>query len=143
MKKFFAILCAGLLLTGCGSGSKEKTTKTCTLEGNGAKVEMIMNAEGDTVTGAEMTMAVPYSALGLTKEDTAGVTDEQVQTVVDQLLTQYKLNDVEGVTSKGSFDDNGLKIVLTIEISSLEQILGATSLSDMVKEAESQGYTCK
>ena len=142
MKKFLAVLCAGLLLTGCG-GSKEKTTKTCSIEGPGAKVEMVMDAEGDTVTAAKMNMSLAYTALGITKDDVADKSDDDVQKLVDTMLKEYDLDDMDGVSAKGSFDDEGLKIVITIEISSLEQMLGATSLDDMVKEAETQGYTCK
>lgn len=146
MKKLFVCLCAGVLLAGCGSGgSKEKTSKVCTLDQNGALLTMNLEGEGETVTKADMVVSASYETMGFeSKEAFDALTDDQKKQIEDLLLESANSSgSTEGMDIKTTFDDEGVKITMIYEVGALEKTLNATSMDDMVKEAEKMKMTCK
>lgn len=144
MKKLCICLCAGVLLAGCSGGSKEKITKTCSFEENGMGMGMNFDAEGDTVTRAEMTVSATYEALGGTKEQFDALGEDQKKQFEEAMVEKVKQTDgTEGIDVKTAFDDEGMKVTMTYEVGALEKTLNATTVDEMVKLAEDEGMTCK
>lgn len=145
MKKLFVCLCAGVLLAGCGSGgSKEKITKTCSMEINGAGMSMKFDAEGDTVTSAEMVVSATYEAMGGTKEQFDALSEDDKKSIEDEMVKKAKqTKGAEGIDISTAFDDEGLKVTMKYEVGTLEKTLNATTVDEMIKLAEEQGMTCK
>lgn len=145
MKKLLVCLCAGFLLAGCGGGSSEPVSKTCSQElMPGAVIEMAMSGEGDVVNKAEMKVTMTFESLNL---DKAKVTEEQKKQISDMMketiLKEMEMEEADGYTVDSTFDDNGLLITIGAEANVFEQTFNATKFDDMVKELEGDGFTCK
>lgn len=158
----FTLLLAVSLLTGCSSESKEES-KTCTLPinvGISAEMKVKMSGEDDELKKISMEVSVSLSEAlkysGLDESAYDALSDEEKESVTkmmeDAMASQYEgLNGVK-VSSKIA-DDN---IVVDAEVdlneadsealTSLgfgEEDFKDASISDMVKDLESIGATCK
>ena len=71
------------------------------------------------------------------------LSEEEKQKNIDSLTEAMNLDEIEGADVKSSFDDEGLKIEVVLEVSTVEQMFNKSSLEEVVKSAEGMGYTCK
>lgn len=144
MKKLFVCLCAGVLLAGCGGGgSKEKITKTCSMEQQGINLSMVIDAEGDAVTKAVMKASAKYEDVNLTKEDVDALTDEQKKAIEEQMIKSMGMEDNNSVEAKAEFTDTAIEATLTYNVGDLEKLVDKTTVDEIVKVMEEQGMTCK
>lgn len=156
MKKLMVVLCAGLLLAGCGSKKEEETgttenreSKVCTLEQAGVKMEIGASAVDDIIDKVDVTVFVPLKASGL---DESAITDEMKKTMEEAALKQMGVEKGEGVDIATETKDGDLAVSVSIDMNkasdatkkalNLEEA-GDSKLSDFVKNAESGGATCK
>ena len=142
MKRFLAVLFAAVVLAGCGGGG-DPVSKTCSMDGPGGHVSIVFDAEGDTVKKATMNVSMGYEAMGITKDDVDKLSEKEKQKNIDSLTEAMNLDEIEGADVKSSFDDEGLKIEVVLEVSTVEQMFNKSSLEEVVKYAEGMGYTCK
>ena len=65
MKKLMVLLCAGMLLAGCGSKKEEakpeenRESKVCTMEQSGIKMELGASALNDIIDKVDVKVIVP------------------------------------------------------------------------------------
>lgn len=146
MKKGLALLFAAVLLAGCG-GSKEKVTKTCTMEEEGLSASLVMEATGDTLTKASLNLGATFDALGIDKESYSSITEDQksqfLDTMETMLLEELDMSKDDGYDVESKLTDNGFEMNVSAEASIFEQTFNATSVDEMVTSLEKEGYTCK
>ena len=156
-KQIMAFLFAAVLLTGCGSSSKEvkKETKTCTTEYQGMRMSMKMNAEDDVIKTMDIQYLYSEEMLGF---DASKVDKDQLKVMEDTVRTQLGLSgDEEGVKATVKVDGTGMKMDIHVDLMKADSkvlnkfsITGNTKnvkLSETVENAEKgqEGikFTCK
>lgn len=150
MKKLLACLFAVTLLAGCGNSSSKSETKTCSITQNGMTMDATFKAKDDKINATDMKVTVSSATLG--GADLSKLSEDQKKLVQTQLENSLGIKEGDGM--KVSFDFKDKDIVVTVSIdftktdSSALKKFGFTSNTDMslkntVKEAESQGATCK
>lgn len=152
MKKLIAVACAALLLTGCGSSTKEvkKESKTCSTTVSGMKADMKMNAEDDIIKTIDMSYVMPSTLLGT---DASKLSEDDMKTMADSMMAQFGAKEGQGITVKAEAAGKDLQVVMSIDLATADKtVLKALSfegnaknikLSDSVKDAEKGGMTCK
>lgn len=120
MKRFTKNLIVGVLLVctmiamvGCGA---KKQTATCTLEQDGLKYEMVLDAEGDKITKITQTSSV--SLEGITEEQIASL-DENIA----QIKEEYEA--INGVKYNSEKSDKELKEIVEIDTSNKDTLKAA------------------
>lgn len=156
MKKLMVILCAGLLLAGCGSKKEEdkstaenRESKVCTLEQSGVKMEIGASAVDDIIDKLDVTVIFPLSAMGV---DESTITDDMKAQMETAALKQIGVDKGEGIDVTTDLKDGNLSMKVAIDINkasdeakkilNLEEA-GESKLSDFVKSAEANGASCK
>lgn len=156
MKKLMVLLCAGLLLAGCGSKKEEdkgtaenRESKVCTLEQSGVKMEIGASAVDDIIDKVDVTIALPLESMGVSE---SAITDEIKEQMETAALKQIGLDKGEGVDVTTDAKDGNLSVKVSVDINkasdeakkllNLEQA-GESKLSEFVKTAETNGATCK
>lgn len=146
MKKGLAVLFSALLLAGCG-GSKDKVTKTCTMEEEGMSAVLTMEADGDTLTKAALSLGASFEALGIDQATYAEVDEDKkkvfLDTMKEMMLEELDMSEDEGYDVEADLNENGFEMKISAEASIFEQTFDATSVSEMVESLEKDGYTCK
>lgn len=153
MKKLMVLLCAGVLLAGCGSKKEEAKTeenresKVCTLEQAGIKMEIGASAVNDLIDKVDVTVAVPLQGV-----DESAITDELKAQMEEAALTQIGLEKGDGVDVSTDVKDGTLAVKVSLDINkasdkakkalNLDEA-AESKLSDFVKNAEAGGATCK
>lgn len=153
MKKLMVLLCAGVLLAGCG-GKKEnakteenRESKVCTLEQSGIKMEMEASAVNDIIDMVDVTVNVPLQGV-----DASAITDELKSQIEEAALQQIGFKKGEGVDLTTDFKEDSLAVKISIDMNKASEdakkVLNLDSskenkLSDFVKSAEADGATCK
>lgn len=152
MKKLMVLLCAGLLLAGCGGKEESKPeenreTKVCTLEASGINMEINASAVDDIIDKIEVAITMPLDGVD---EDT--ITDEMKTQMEEAALAQYGVEKGEGVEVSTDFSDGKLTVKVGMDIANAsdktKEALGLDKagdqkLSEFVAEAEKNGATCK
>lgn len=155
MKKLMAIACVALLLTGCGSTTKEvkKETKTCTLNEKvmGMTAEVKLDAEDDIVKKVVMSYIMPGSLLG---GDASKLTEEDMETMKSTMLSGIGASEGEGIAVTAKAVEKDLRIDVDIDLEKTDatvlknlNMTGNTKnikLSETIASAEKDGeMTCK
>lgn len=153
MKKLMVLLCAGILLAGCGGKKEEakteekRETKVCTVEQSGIKMEMGASAVNDIIDKVDVTMYIPLQGV-----DESAITDELKAQMEEAALKQYNLNKGEGVDVVTDVKDGNLSVKVSIDMNKAsdqaKKVLNLenakdSKLTDFVKSAEASGATCK
>lgn len=145
MKKGLLILFVALLLAGCG-GKGNKVTKTCSLEEDGMSAVLDMGADGDTITKVSLNLGVTYEALDIEKsniEKSDQTKELFLETMKELLLEEMDMSEDEGYEVDAKLGEKGFEMEVSAEASLFEQTFDATSLNEMVKSLEDEGFTCK
>lgn len=143
MKKLFVCLCAGVLLAGCGAGSSEKVSKVCSLSDSGVDMTMTLEAEGDTLTKADIKAVGAYENLGITKEMVDALSDEERKEVEELMIENTGFADDDSVDAKAEFTEKEVVVSIVYNVSTMEKTFNSTSLKEMVERMEKQGMSCK
>lgn len=152
MKKLFALLCAAVVLTGCGgsgdSGGAEpvKETKTCTMSA-GVGVEASIKADATDDVIEKYTVSAKVDSQGV---DFSTLTEEDKKAVTEMALKQMDFTEGEGTTVDVQYAADSITVALIVDLNvapketldKMELVKGE-KLSEMVKEAETGGATCK
>lgn len=153
MKKLMVLICAGILLAGCGGKKEEakteenRETKVCTVEQSGIKMEMGASAVNDIIDKVDVTMYIPLQGV-----DESAITDELKAQMEEAALKQYNLNKGEGVDVVTDVKDGNLSVKVSIDMNKAsdqaKKVLNLenakdSKLTDFVKSAEASGATCK
>lgn len=149
MKKLLAAACALLLLAGCG-GEPKTEFKTCSLEMSGMKMDIKMDAEDDVIQTINMDLNIPGTLLG---GDASVLSDDDLKTMGDAMLTSLNVKEGEGISSEFSVNGKDLKAVVSFDLSKASTDVLSTlgisgnkeniKLSETVEQAEKSGATCK
>lgn len=145
MKKGLLVLFAAVLLAGCG-GKSNTVTKSCKLEEDGMKAVLDMEADGDTLTKASLSFSVSYEALEIEKNDLEKNEEASKlfrETMKELLLEELDMKEDDGYDVETKLGDDGFEMKVSAEASIFEQTFDATSLNDMVKSLEDDGFDCK
>lgn len=145
---------AAILLTLClvftvfaGCGKKEQSA-TCTIEQNGAKVEMVLDAEGDKVVKLTQTTVVPLEGLD---EDTAAVLEEtlkqyeEIYAAYDSVKYEHEQSDTElkETVAIDLEDKDELKELSDAGLLPIEGDADTISLKKSKEALEEAGWTVK
>lgn len=150
------LLCAGLLLAGCGSkkeddksAAENRESKVCTIEQSGVKMEIGASAVDDIIDKVDVTIILPLESMGVSE---SAITDELKAQMETAALNQIGLDKGEGVDVATDAKDGNLSVKVSVDINkasdeakkllNLEQA-GESKLSEFVKTAETNGATCK
>jgi len=142
--KLMAVGLSALMLIGCGS-TKEQSV-TLTNESSGVKVDMLLEAKGDTLQKMTQTSTLDISAYG---EEYVDLFQEQID------LAEEKFEGITGATYSYDYGDTELKEIITIDMTDTDSldklsnenllpIEGTTSKVSLEKTKESlvgQGWT--
>lgn len=149
MKKLLTAACALMLLTGCGSDTK-KETKTCSMEMAGVEMSIKMDAEDDIIQKINMDLTVSGTLIG---GDASILSDEELNTTGNVMLSSLRIEEGEGISSKFSIDGKDLKAVVDFDLSKADadvlEALGIIGnkdnikLSETVAEVEKSGASCE
>lgn len=145
MKKGLLVVFAVLLLAGC-SGKGNKVSKTCSLEEDGMSAVLDMEADGDTLTKVSLNLGVTYEALDIKKsniESSEQTKELFLETMKELLLEEMEMSENEGYDVDAKLGDKGFEMTVSAEASIFEQTFDATSLDEMIKSLEDDGFTCK
>lgn len=140
-----AVCCLVFGITACG-GKEVKSAATCSIDQNGAKIQMIFDAKGDEIT--KITQESSMSLDGYSDEQI-----EMIQAAVEEASASY--GDIEGVTYSSEEKDGQFveKIVITTNKDTLKEVIEAEllpvegdnvtklSLKETTKNLESAGWT--
>lgn len=150
MKKLMVLLCAGMLLAGCGSKKEEAKTdenresKVCTIEQAGIKMELGASAVDDIIDKVDVKIIVPLQGVS-----ESAVTDEMKSQLEEAALKQAGLSKGDGVDVETDVNDGNLSVKVSIDINKAsdeaKKALNLddakdSKLSDFVKNAEAGGY---
>lgn len=153
MKKLMVLLCAGMLLAGCGSKKEEAKTdenresKVCTIEQAGIKMELGASAVDDIIDKVDVKIIVPLQGVS-----ESAVTDEMKSQLEEAALKQAGLKKGDGVDVETDVNDGNLSVKVSIDINKAsdeaKKALNLddakdSKLSDFVKNAEAGGASCK
>lgn len=141
----FLLVCMALAAVGCGAAKKQ--TATCTIEQNGAKVQMDLEAEGDKIVKLTQTSTVPLD----------GITDEIMEAVDQEIeAAKERFEGIDGVTYSSDKTDTELKEVIVINTDKetlkavtekgllpVEGNTDSLSLEATKKSLEKNGWTVK
>lgn len=153
MKKLMVLLCAGILLAGCGSKKEEAKTdenresKVCTIEQAGIKMELGASAVDDIIDKVDVNIIVPLQGVS-----ESAITDELKAQMEEAALKQIGLSKGEGVDVETEAKDGNLSVKVSIDMNKAsdeaKKVLNLenakeSKLSDFVKNAEAGGASCK
>ena len=153
MKKLMVLLCAGMLLAGCGSKKEEakpeenRESKVCTMEQSGIKMELGASALNDIIDKVDVKVIVPLQGVS-----ESAVTDTLKAQMEEAALKQIGLSKGGGVDVETEAKDGNLSVKVTIDMNKAsaeaKKVLNLedakeSKLSDFVKAAEATGASCK
>ncbi|HIU74995.1 MAG TPA: DUF1307 domain-containing protein [Candidatus Pelethocola excrementipullorum] len=107
------LVCTTLAMVGCGA---KKQTATCTIEQDGMKIEMVLDAEGDKIM--KLTQTSTVSLEGVAEEQVAAL-DENIA----QIKEQYEA--IDGVKYNFEKSDKELKEIVEIDTSNKDTLKAA------------------
>ena len=147
MKKLIVCFGAALLLAGCGSSGKV-TSKTCTVEESGFTMAITMDAKDDTVNK----LSVQYTLSGVLAGQEE-ISEEEMKAAGNMILSGMGIKEGNGISAEFKADGEDLLATVSIDLEKVDddtmKSIGMKSemknmkLSEIVKEAEEDGATCK
>ena len=150
MKKLFAIACAALLLAGCGSSSEpKKETKTCSMDVQGMKASIKIDATDNKITNMQLVYDIPKDITGT---DASELSKDDLDTLGDAFVSKMGVKGKAGVSAKYEKNGADLKATMNIDMSKVEgstlKTLGFGDSKDApfdktIELSQKQGMTCK